>query len=558
MVPLELMHQADTWPVRSAAVGPAAVGTSLWRFKGQLSVTVVVKACFALVPDGVMALVAPEPLYVRARYESGGVTFGPIAPRETVPLLPRAEVVVVGHAHAPAEPTRELTARLCLWRDEQAVLDKAIHVRGNRARDGELEPFDRMPLVFERALGGIGAADNPLGVGLGGAGEPPNLVSVTAPDSAVGCFAPIPALFPVRQALLGTSSREAIAQTVADIPEDLDWSYFHSAPPDQRLDALRGDEWLELEGMTAGSATLRTRLAQARAVVQILGERAEGVPRSVPLVADLVHIDTDQQRCAVVWRGSFPVASEAVLAPLLVAGAVELPGQPVRWPASAEEVPLGALQAPAQVGASSESTADVGQTKIYVPGGAPKVGVDSTNEMTTAQIRAAVARQLLPFEKRPPSPDRTSSSAPAQAIPGAPWTKNVAKPVPQPRDICDATIDMRAADLPMSILVATAGAGQASRTDEGGTAGAAAEQAAAEEKAAAEGAAAQERAAAEQAGAEAEARRQAEAERFAAEQKEARLAAERQRAARIAERRKAAKELRANLYSQRKKRGKQD
>ena len=37
----------------------------------------------------------------------------------------------------------------------------------------------------------------------------------------------------------------------AEIPDDFDWSYYQSAPLDQQIERLDGDEWILLQGLDA-------------------------------------------------------------------------------------------------------------------------------------------------------------------------------------------------------------------------------------------------------------------------------------------------------------------
>ena len=78
-------------------------------------------------------------------------------------------------------------------------------------RGQETVPFDRMPLIYERAYGGVGSDDNPLGVGLGAstAGKLPNLSDPNDP-TRVACFGPVPRGFPVRKRLLGATDRKQL------------------------------------------------------------------------------------------------------------------------------------------------------------------------------------------------------------------------------------------------------------------------------------------------------------------------------------------------------------
>jgi len=78
-------------------------------------------------------------------------------------------------------------------------------------------------------------------------------------------------------------------------------AYFNSAPPDQQLAALRGDESVLMSGLHPGIAEVTWRLpgVRAHAVLDLRGSR-----REVSLEADTLWIEGERLRCAITWRGS--------------------------------------------------------------------------------------------------------------------------------------------------------------------------------------------------------------------------------------------------------------
>jgi hypothetical protein len=102
------------WPVTVVPVGRLAAATLLWRTKGRLHVTVVVKARFRFQHDGVMTPMIPEPV----RPQLG----------ELAPYLGQADVVVVAaHAHGVGAAGAPRAIRLALY-SEWAVIDKSLLV----------------------------------------------------------------------------------------------------------------------------------------------------------------------------------------------------------------------------------------------------------------------------------------------------------------------------------------------------------------------------------------------------------------------------------------------
>jgi hypothetical protein len=322
---------ADAPPrIDLTAVGPVSLGSAIWRRDGRVHVTLIVKASFGFVPDGAMTVGQPDEI-VRAEVHhlknpARSVRFT----SDLAPYLARADVTLVGHAVAPrGQPATAGAVRLALFRD-RALLDKTIQVRGDAGPAGPL-PFDRIPLVYERAFGGIGRDENPFGTGAGPSETPPNLVDPRDPERPA-CFAPLSRAWPARRRAIDPAVRSALEKPIAEIPGDFDWAYFQSAPPDQQIGYLAGDEWVVLEGVHPTSPRVQSRLPGARAAARVfgLGDAAAGQP--LVLVADTLRIDADELCCSVVWRGSFPVPSEAALAAVRVMGGVDLPGQPLVWP----------------------------------------------------------------------------------------------------------------------------------------------------------------------------------------------------------------------------------
>src|SRR5262245_28251362 len=209
-----------------AALPGATAAIVAWRSRGQLHVTVIVKATFAFVPDTDMSRVEPQPI-LRAEVYHGhdpgrSVRFS----SDLAPYLGRADVLFTGYACAPPPaPAQRMTVRMALFDGQRAILDKAIQVQDKGG-------FTQMPLVYERATRGIDAEDNPLGVEPGA--DEPNLVDPRDPRRPAG-FGPIPRAFPARKRLLGATPRKELEAPIADMPEGFDWSYFQAAPVDQRI-----------------------------------------------------------------------------------------------------------------------------------------------------------------------------------------------------------------------------------------------------------------------------------------------------------------------------------
>ena len=264
----------------SAGAAGAAVP---WRTRGALFVTAIVKGTFYLMPDAVMVPFAPEP--VASDEQDDGSGMGLYSASELAPYLGYADVELTGHAY-PLPGAKQVEARLEVIRDGKLLLHKGVSLRVPEA-------------------------------------------SGATPSVRVVGMAPLSKSWPVRRRLLGGLDPRALEGPILQIPDGFDWSYFQAAPPDQRLRALRGDEWIAFTGMHPRRAWFRTRLPPVEATAKVHGR--PGGPRSIRLYADTLHIDVDRQICTVLWRGWFPVAEERDLPALHVAVGLTPRGQATGW-----------------------------------------------------------------------------------------------------------------------------------------------------------------------------------------------------------------------------------
>ncbi|MBW2528306.1 MAG: DUF2169 domain-containing protein, partial [Deltaproteobacteria bacterium] len=414
------------WPVPVAAISPVRVGTVLWSISGSYHLTVIVKGRLALVPNGDMALTSAEPIVSVDGGASRGPASGVAAPREIAPQLGRVDVVLTGRAGGSSlagapSPDAMVTVRLALQRDGHRLIDKSLSmVAGDEVLPlGPLSPTD-----FQR-----------------------------------------------RQ-LLGALDITQLEGLTPTIPAGLDWRFFQCAPPDQRLEPLRGDEWIELEGLTA-EGRLRTRLPSLQGAARLYGLGPGRPPEPVPLALDMVRIDALHRTCALIWRGSIPLADPSVTSSLVAIGACSAPGQQLPWPDSIAAIAPGSYQRlssdPMSPGADAGSagpapqpvvdltgTAELsspgpsqpatpfdgpaGRAAFSAPlastapaGAAAATGPDpapaeeqGTHILTTDEVRSAQDGPAGPFDLARPDP----AARPPEAPPGAPWSSAPPAPVP--------------------------------------------------------------------------------------------------------------------------------
>ena len=513
------MASLPRFPVPTVALGRVAVGDVLWRHRGERRLTIIVKACFKLVPNAPMVLIAPDPIRVVDWHYDGSALASVAHAGEVAPRRSRVDVVLTGEAHAPKRATR-VNVRLAIHEGSRPLLDKTIRVVGRRATaDAEPEPFSAMPLRYERAFGGVGHDANPIGVGYGKSDELPNLLAADGtPVDEPACLAPVPATFPRRRALRGALSAKAAHAMVTDLGNDFDFDYYQTAPRDQQLDQLPGDSWITLEGFGAEGGRLLTQLPGAKALVRVWLETGSV---DVATALDTVALDVQHRNCVLLWRGETVVAGEGDHDSWLAAGALSFPGVAHQWPSRAE------LEEGVPVGESLDGTVVLGAGKRTRTSEAePKeASLEGTVALSNTQHRRAGAHAPIPFPTNTSASSQPGSDSP---IPGAPWSGGAAPEVPLA--------------LGEQTLLATSSA------DDDGTSPSADGRAGTADRTRQEDERAAQQQAEDEAAAEAAARREREAQRFREEQAEARRAeAERER--QDAERKRAEdRTLRKSLY----------
>lgn len=245
---------------------------------------------------------------------------------DLAPFKPRADVVLVGQAHAPlGRPVQRLEATLRI-----ATLQRSIALFGDRywRTDGSVptlsspQPFTVMPIVYERAFGGIDtaaggvSAANPVGRGFllkpPGPGRQTALPNIEHPDQLIQWWQdqPQPAGFGFyskswqpRVGLLGTYDERWREQRAPGPPADFRSGFFNGAHPSLQLDGyLRGDETIELINLSSeGRQRWQLPGLQVGARIQYRDAATAGDPLALRL--DTLCLLPEQRRFYLVWRG---------------------------------------------------------------------------------------------------------------------------------------------------------------------------------------------------------------------------------------------------------------
>jgi uncharacterized protein YjbI with pentapeptide repeats len=331
------------------------------------SLTVFVKGTFDLVPG------APARRRAESDLPTGDVHHDDDPARslayasDFAVFKPKADVLLRGSAHRGAMGIAQVSFSFGRPGNQ---FERRIAVFGERrwraglgaAEPGSPEPFDAIPLVYERSFGGPRFDANPLGVGhAASGGEParlPNLEDparlVTAPRDTPppACFAPIPITWKERRSKLGTYGTRWLEARWPYFPEDFEWSYFQAAPREQQLAYLSGDEPFEIVGMHRDHPTLRGSLPGLRPRCAIEETReAGGALRELALRLDTASFDVEAMRLDLVWRGVIEVSGDE--APEIAALLLTVEDM-ARLPATLEQVRAACLL-PATIAPVEES-----------------------------------------------------------------------------------------------------------------------------------------------------------------------------------------------------------
>ncbi|WIG94791.1 DUF2169 domain-containing protein [Myxococcus sp. SDU36] len=298
--------------------------------QGVDTMYVVLKATFSLKAGRLHVAETQVPVLVADKYRGEPGQSSLKAASEAHLLKPGTDVLVEGEAHSP----KGRAVESCLVQMQVGPVRQVLQVFGDRKWKGGLmspspsapAPFVTMPLVWERAFGGmhqmekerpLGAARNPVGQGFRGkrsgsemAGRAlPNLEnprqlirSISDVPTPVGVGPVAPAWEP-RKSYAGTYDEAWQTRRAPYLPRDFKAEFFHVAPPELcASEGLKGGEPVELLSLSPGGA-LRFTLprCEVQATVRIAGR-----PERPLLRLETVHLTPAEGQVCMTWRGAVP------------------------------------------------------------------------------------------------------------------------------------------------------------------------------------------------------------------------------------------------------------
>jgi uncharacterized protein YjbI with pentapeptide repeats len=319
--PLEPLERGDTVPpVTRSSLHVVSVP---WQVRPpQDSLTVIVKGTFDLVPGEAARLRDESDYPTGDEHEADDLEASLRYPSDFAILKPQADVTVVGSARA-LDGARTAMEVGFAFGHEDARIERQLVVIGNRRWSGlspsAPEPFEQLELRWEHAFGGPDDERNPHGRGRAKDAEGkrplPNLewkhelISAASDKPTPACFAPLPARWRQHEAQLGSYGDEWLRQRWPYLPEDFDYHFFQHAPPEQRLQVLRGDEPFLFRGMHHEHPELSGQLPglKPHCFAKRRPEHGGGfVP--IELRLDTCAFDIDASKVNLVWRGLLDVS----------------------------------------------------------------------------------------------------------------------------------------------------------------------------------------------------------------------------------------------------------
>lgn len=294
-------------------------------------IVVVLKGTFAIPKEGGELQLADEqmPLVMADTFTGEPGLSAPVYESDFCMVKPYCDVLLNGGAWAPrGKPSKRVRVGLRV-----GTIDKQFDVVGDRTwegrfltglRPGAPKPFERMPISYDRAYGGVDDSNpdkiasyvpNIVGVGYHPRrpnrqikGRPmPNTEELGKPVRSVKgeyrpmSYGPLGRNFPPRPTYAGTYDENWLEKGFPFLPADFDTRYFQSAPADQQMKHPRGGVSVELTNLTPSGRT-KFRIPSLEMPIELTDASYERHETQGTL--DTIVIEPDAGRVMLVWRAS--------------------------------------------------------------------------------------------------------------------------------------------------------------------------------------------------------------------------------------------------------------
>jgi len=264
---------------------------------------------------------------------------------------PKAELLVTGNCYTGEREKGSEYVRVQLGPAEKRLIDKKLYVFGDRKWNmlGPSEPtmFSRMPVDYAHAFGGEKFPLNPIGKGLGNVKDesgadihplpniedPKHIIKSTGDRPTPAALSAWDLTWPAHfEKKMGTYDAKWVEKNGFALADDIDFSLFNVAPPDQRVDEFfSGTEDIRIENMHPDKRVVEAKLPgfKARCLVQFKAEHEkEQKFHDLQLRTDTIHLFPHHERAIVFMRGTLEIHTTDGTDVELVLAALEDDGAP--------------------------------------------------------------------------------------------------------------------------------------------------------------------------------------------------------------------------------------
>jgi uncharacterized protein YjbI with pentapeptide repeats len=293
------------------------------------SLTFIVKGCFDIV-EGQPASFCDnddEAMIMGDTFVEGEMTSSLTYANDMVVFKPKADLTLSGVAYPECGKAGcEVSFSVGNWRKSLAIFNDRFWRWGSASAP---EPFNvetpAIALTYENAYGGNRYGFNPVGKGAdkvlyqnGDNLQPlPNIehshafLSSPSQTSLPAGFGPLKNGWGDKLALQGTFDDKWLKDGFPGFPHDFNWGYFNSAPQDQQVEYLAGDEELSFQNLRPNVPNFKTKLPAKRPRLFVKGNAA-GIEffHEITVRLDTLHVDMEQQHVKLVWRAVVGVLSD--------------------------------------------------------------------------------------------------------------------------------------------------------------------------------------------------------------------------------------------------------
>lgn len=286
--------------------------------RGVDTIYPVLKATFDVV-DQIRYAETQIPLYKSDVYRGDPASSGIDKLGEYHLLKPGTDVIVQGDCR----PHGGASKAICDVAVTVGDVSKRLRVFGDRCwrsgRISEPEPFECLPLIYDRAFGGNGYELNPLGLGYQGQRseaemENSSLPNIENPDELIRTpeCAPVPVgveavppYWPWRRHLAGTYDEVWQRQRAPFLPTDFDDAFFFAASPGMSFQShTGGGQRVRIDNMHPTRESWEFVLPHLQILCQL---KWRGQLHEIPMVIETITILPNDSRFTYTLRGAFPV-----------------------------------------------------------------------------------------------------------------------------------------------------------------------------------------------------------------------------------------------------------